>query len=117
MMESAVTEIFLPGVKGFRTRRNSNMVRCAFDVHRFLSGKLPLMTVANAAKLSCEPLILLVGAPEEIRTPDPQIRSLVLSLGFLSCAQKFIARHQPIRKMRRHTRSDTRDFLEIAQIG
>jgi hypothetical protein len=29
-------------------------------------------------KTSAKPLILLIGAPEEIRTPDPQIRSLVL---------------------------------------
>jgi hypothetical protein len=36
------------------------------------------MIATNAAKLSCKPLIIFVGAPEEIRTPDPQIRSLVL---------------------------------------
>jgi hypothetical protein len=29
---------------------------------------LPLMTAANAAKLSCKPLILLAGAPEGTRT-------------------------------------------------
>ena len=37
------------------------------------------MTAANAAKVSCKSLILLTGAPEEIRTPDPQIRSLLLN--------------------------------------
>jgi hypothetical protein len=41
------------------------------------SGKLPLMIAANAAKLACKLLIVLTGAPEEIRTPEPLIRSLV----------------------------------------
>jgi hypothetical protein len=39
---------------------------------------LPLMLATNAAKAGYNALILLSGAPEEIRTPDPQIRSLVL---------------------------------------
>jgi hypothetical protein len=34
--------------------------------------------VAGVAKSPAKCLILFVGAPEEIRTPDPQIRSLVL---------------------------------------
>jgi hypothetical protein len=33
------------------------------------------MTAANAAKISRNSLILFVGAPEEIRISDPQIRS------------------------------------------
>ena len=44
------------------------------------------MTATNAAKLSCKPLIIFVGAPEEIRTPDPQIRSLVLRRSKLTSA-------------------------------
>jgi hypothetical protein len=36
------------------------------------------MAVASVAKSSAKQLILFIGAPEEIRTPDPQIRSLVL---------------------------------------
>ena len=40
------------------------MVRCAFMFTDFDPANLPLMTAANAAKLSCKPLILFVGAPE-----------------------------------------------------
>jgi len=47
---------------------------------RRLRGELPLMTAANAAKSSHKSLILLTGAPEEIRTPDPQIRSLLAAV-------------------------------------
>jgi hypothetical protein len=36
--------------------------------------QLPLMSAANAAKSGYNSLILLSGAPEGIRTPDPQIR-------------------------------------------
>jgi hypothetical protein len=39
--------------------------------HRFRS-RLPLMSAANAAKAGCKPLILLSGAPEGIRTPNPR---------------------------------------------
>ena len=35
-----------------------------------LIRQLPLMTAASAAKSPCKSLFLLVGAPEEIRTPD-----------------------------------------------
>ncbi len=41
-----------------------------------LIRQLPLMTAANAAKACYNPLISLSGAPGEIRTPDPQVRSL-----------------------------------------
>ncbi len=43
---------------------------------RSIFARLPLTTVANAANRPSKSLILLAGAPEEIRTPDPQIRSL-----------------------------------------
>src|ERR1700731_3548989 len=36
------------------------------------------MTIVSVAKLLAKQLIWWDGAPEEIRTPDPQIRSLVL---------------------------------------
>jgi hypothetical protein len=38
------------------------------------------MTATNATKAACDSLILLNGAPEEIRTPDPRIRSLTKSI-------------------------------------
>src|SRR5262249_55920153 len=38
------------------------------------------IAVANAANVSHNYLILLDGASEEIRTPDPQIRSLELAI-------------------------------------
>jgi hypothetical protein len=40
--------------------------------------ELPLMTAAIAAKLSGNSLILLVGAPEGIRTPDLCLRRAAL---------------------------------------
>ncbi len=49
-------------------------VRCS----PILIRQLPLMTAANAAKLSYNPFILLVGAPEGIRTPDLCLRRAAL---------------------------------------
>jgi len=46
------------------------------EIGRNVFLNLPLMTAVNAAKSCSKPLILFVGAPEEIRSPDPQIRSL-----------------------------------------
>jgi hypothetical protein len=43
------------------------------------------MTVASVAKSSGKWLILFVGAAEEIRIPDPEIRSLVLGVIGAGC--------------------------------
>jgi hypothetical protein len=43
----------------------------------FSRSQLPLMTAAKAAKLCSKSLILFVGAPQGIRTPDPAILAAV----------------------------------------
>jgi hypothetical protein len=51
-------------LSGLKWRRACNDGFCyrAFPVHCKMAA-LPLMTAANVAKLSCKPLISLIGAP------------------------------------------------------
>ena len=66
-------------VRGVGGGRNSNpncgvrYAKCCSGADRFLAKTVKISNFLHGSR------VLSAGAPEEIRTPDPQIRSLVLN--------------------------------------